>query len=241
MAIKQEVHVTIGVLILFQLTLAFGAIGLLERMSSKIQVQSTEMELTLEQTKDQYIELIKTNKEAKRLGTAGAWTLVLMGFTSFILTLALAFRLNRNVVNPIEEIQSALKDWRSGNRFRRCTTSLSPPELAASMTTINQLFDEQCSPSLSKSRSLEKTDEWTRETILFLLEKSESPVLIIDHEGQIKAANNLALSILSRSKSAKTREQLAKVPKNEIGSDIKSASQIGQHLLWYCVLKNSEG
>jgi hypothetical protein len=81
--------------------------------------------------------------EAQRLGNAGAWGAVLMGFLSFLLSVFVFVHLRRRVLNPLLELVAVLEATGQGARLRRCRIREAPLELTRSAELINQLLDER--------------------------------------------------------------------------------------------------
>lgn len=97
-------------------------------------------------------ELIHINREAmhdadadaRRLGNAGAWAAVLIGFGSFLLSLFVVTRFRERLVRPLIDLQQVFDDVRQGNRLRRCRVSDDAPrELQQLAIEINKLLDER--------------------------------------------------------------------------------------------------
>lgn len=96
-------------------------------------------------------ELIRINREAmqrvddeaKRLGTAGAWSAVFVGFVSFLLSLLLLVRLQNRLVQPLLDLFQVLQAARRGNRMRRCRSATAPREVQQVIQSVNGLLDER--------------------------------------------------------------------------------------------------
>ena len=67
--------------------------------------------------------MTKADERAQRLGAAGAWAAVVIALVSFGLSVVVALRLEKRVVDPLIELQSVLEAVHSGNTFRRCRTA----------------------------------------------------------------------------------------------------------------------
>jgi hypothetical protein len=83
------------------------------------------------------------DKEARRLGIAGAWAAVLVGFGSFMLSVFVVVRLQSRFVRPLEELYQVLEDARGGVRLRRCRTREAPREVVQIARSVNKLLDER--------------------------------------------------------------------------------------------------
>lgn len=88
----------------------------------------------------------QADADAQRLGSAGAWSAVLIGFGGFLLSIFLLRRLQRRIVQPVSELHRVLQAVRSGNRQRRCPSVVNAPrEIHQVTSVINELLDERLS------------------------------------------------------------------------------------------------
>jgi hypothetical protein len=215
MELRRELLLTIGLLVLLNLCLAFGAIGLLVRMGPASELileenvyslvaademlaelahaggaplapqareralqaldnarrnQTEEAEQPVlaalearlpaaldgdpaarEQTVVSIQQLIRINRqamravdeEARRLGSAGAWAAVLLGFLSFLLSIGVIARLQSRFVRPLVDLHAVLQAAVQGDRLRRCRPSVAPREVIAVTESVNRLLDER--------------------------------------------------------------------------------------------------
>lgn len=214
MALKRELILTIGGLLLLSLLLAFGAIGLFARMGPAIEhileenlysmvageqlltdfarysgpvpedvrarlktsLKNAEDNVTLEaegpvlealkralpaamegdpEARGQVIraatELIMINRravrevdrEAQRMGIAGAWAAVFIGLISFSLSVFVFVRLQARFVAPLVDLYQVLEAARSGERLRRCRLADAPKEVSQVLESVNKLLDER--------------------------------------------------------------------------------------------------
>ncbi len=81
----------------------------------------------------------EVDREARRLGSAGAWTGVFTGFLSFLLSLVVVVRLQRRVVQPLMDLHQVLE----GDRLRRCRAVDAPREVIQVAQAVNRLLDER--------------------------------------------------------------------------------------------------
>jgi hypothetical protein len=79
--------------------------------------------------------------QAMRLGTAGAWSVVLLALVSFLFSLIFIHRLNAQLLAPVAELREVLQSFQRGDVYRRCSTEGSPPELRILMQGVNDLLD----------------------------------------------------------------------------------------------------
>ncbi len=96
------------------------------------------------------------DESAKRLGVAGAWTMVVLGAGGFVAGIMTLRRLRRRLLLPLQEISTVLRAATTGDRLRRCTARSAPAgDLADTMTLLNALLDrrlqDECSSTLRAS------------------------------------------------------------------------------------------
>ncbi len=85
----------------------------------------------------------KVDEEARRLGTAGAWAAVFVGFASFLLTISILGRFKNRFIRPLVDLFEVLESHRHGERLRRCRPSDAPREIAQITRLVNRLLDER--------------------------------------------------------------------------------------------------
>lgn len=83
------------------------------------------------------------DEEAQRLGSAGAWAAVLVGFISFLLSLYVVMRLQNRFVRPLVDLYQVLESARQGDRLRRCRLADAPREVIQVTQSVNELLDER--------------------------------------------------------------------------------------------------
>lgn len=215
MELRRELLLTIGVLVLLNLLLAFGAIGLFIRMRPAIErilhenvystVAAEEMlaelahagsapltpeararvgqaldnaKLNVTEEEERPVlaalerampsamegdadarrhavasarQLIQINRvamqevddEARRLGSAGAWAAVFIGFLSFLMSVVVVVRLQKRFVRPLVDLHQVLVGARAGDRLRRCGVADAPREVIQVTQAVNRLLDER--------------------------------------------------------------------------------------------------
>jgi methyl-accepting chemotaxis protein len=215
MELRRELVLTIGALVVLNLCLAFGAIGLFVRMGpaierilqenvysiaaaenmtaelalaggaplepdARMRIEralahakrnvSEEQERPVLATLDRVLpsaiagepegrrqavvavrQLIRINRvamrngseEAWRLGGAGAWAAVFVGFLSFLLSIFVVVRLQKRFVRPLVDLHQVLESARRGDRYRRCRLADAPREVIQVTQAVNRLLDER--------------------------------------------------------------------------------------------------
>lgn len=215
MELRRELVLTIGPLVVLNLVLAFGAIGLLARMAPAVErilqenvysIEAAEVilaelaeaesrvlppevqerirqalddaKLNVTEPEEQQViadladELEKANagtsgsrqrlvnglrfliqinrdamrsagERAERLGRAGAWAAVLIGFVSFLLSLIVLSRFDKRFLRPLVDLFEVLESAKQGNRLRRCRPSQAPSEVVQVTQLVNHLLDER--------------------------------------------------------------------------------------------------
>jgi methyl-accepting chemotaxis protein len=80
---------------------------------------------------------------ARRLGSAGAWTAVFVGLASLALSLLIILQVRRRLILPVLELHDVLRGARQGDRFRRCRHLEAPIELKETIQSVNAILDER--------------------------------------------------------------------------------------------------
>lgn len=96
-------------------------------------------------------ELINENREAmrhtrdsaSRLSVAGAWAAVLLAMLAFASGVVIAFRIERRIVEPLDEVFAVVKANDEGDPYRRCQLREARGELREVMEALNELLDER--------------------------------------------------------------------------------------------------
>lgn len=97
--------------------------------------------------------MVTADEAAKRLGVAGAWTMVALGAVGFVVGLLIERRLRKHLLLPLGEIHDTLRVASAGDRLRRCTpSSASCSDLEEIMAWINHLLDRQLEREISTLR-----------------------------------------------------------------------------------------
>jgi hypothetical protein len=96
--------------------------------------------------------MTRVDRDARRLGTSGAWAVVLLGFLSFSMSLWVLSRLRRRVLAPLMELMDVLERFRQGTTLRRCRAPDAPYEFARIAESLNQLLDEKLSQQAGRRR-----------------------------------------------------------------------------------------
>jgi methyl-accepting chemotaxis protein len=89
--------------------------------------------------------------EARRLGSAGAWTAVFIGFLSFLLSIVLFVRLQRRLARPLVDLYEVLESARQGDHLRRCRLTDAPREIIQVTQAVNGLLDARLQQANSPS------------------------------------------------------------------------------------------
>ncbi|MCA8959647.1 MAG: hypothetical protein KDC38_04005 [Planctomycetes bacterium] len=134
------------------------------------------------------------DEEARRLGSAGAWAAVVVGFLSFVASLLIGAGLRRRLLDPLEDLHAVLEDVRKGQQLRRCRARSAPYEVLKVAESVNQLLDERLSER--EANRIERT-EIHRLALSTLLERQTGPVAVVRRDGTLVRANTAMLEWLS--------------------------------------------
>lgn len=155
----------------------------------------------------------EVDTEAQRLGSAGAWAAVFVGFLTLVLSLAVLARMRQRLVLPVLELHEVLAEGRTEGK-RRCRPRQAPVELQRLADDVNRLLDERMEWQARGRRDdrvgTARADEGglLGAAVLALLQRREEPTLVIDSEGKIARANASALDVLAGTRGEQLRDAL---------------------------------
>jgi hypothetical protein len=86
------------------------------------------------------------DKKARQLGNGGAWGVVFMASTVFLVGMLFMRSLKRNLVAPLAEIHAVISALKSGNALRRCTRMDMPNDIVHIFNEFNELIDNNIAP-----------------------------------------------------------------------------------------------
>lgn len=150
------------------------------------------------------------DREARRLGSAGAWAAVLLGALGLVLGATVVRLQLRRLVLPLLDLQGTAQAFRNGDRHRRTTRGGAPAEFQQ----VGQLLDELIDRALVPSRVVAPVpaQEVERAALLLLLDRAAHPALVIDGEGRPLAAGQAALDRLQEEEGLALRATLSALP-----------------------------
>ncbi|MGM9999456.1 MAG: hypothetical protein ACI38Q_08755 [Candidatus Bruticola sp.] len=98
---------------------------------------------------DAIVKLENLNREAmhnsivkaQHMGRTGAWGIVFMAVMNFIAGLMFMHNLNLKFIEPMEEIEQTISDFKKGNKMRRCTVFNRSMGMEKFMRNLNDLLD----------------------------------------------------------------------------------------------------
>ncbi|MCA9727150.1 MAG: hypothetical protein KC729_05655 [Candidatus Eisenbacteria bacterium] len=153
------------------------------------------------------------DSEARRLGSAGAWSAVFLAFFSFLLTLWGVRRLRRRVIAPMVDIYDVLESVRRGDVHRRCRANAGPVEIQRLASSINLLLDGGMEGLRPEEE--DRPVDAARGALVMMLEERSAPTILVDAEGNIVATNSSALDVLNGSTGAEIRHAIARLPEEK--------------------------
>lgn len=86
--------------------------------------------------------MIKADFKAKKLGYAGAWSIVFMAIIIFFAGRLFYRNIRRNALLPLEEIYNVIYAQQQSSNLRRCTSTDSPQEILFIYNGINEIIDK---------------------------------------------------------------------------------------------------
>lgn len=152
------------------------------------------------------------DEEAQRLGAAGAWSAVLVGFLSLLLSLFVLARLRRRVLLPVLEIHEVLGEASFVGK-RRCRPREAALEITHIAEAVNGILDDRAARWLGGSRGTEgalseSSEKGVHAALTTLLGEQRGSAVVVDEEGRILRANSQALAVLAGPEGDRLREAL---------------------------------
>lgn len=90
-------------------------------------------------------EMGKRESQARFLGLSGAWALGFLLIISIVLQLTIRSRLISELIDPVSELISVLRDYNSGNSLRRYHPRQAAEEIEEGGDLLNRLLDRDMS------------------------------------------------------------------------------------------------
>jgi hypothetical protein len=85
----------------------------------------------------------RTDEEAQRLATAGAWAAAMLALVSFVAARLLAQRAEHRLLMPLLDVYSTLQAAQKGDTRRRCTLYRGNTDLEGIALGVNALLDSR--------------------------------------------------------------------------------------------------
>lgn len=167
------------------------------------------------------------NLVALRLGSGGAWVIVLLGLVSLLATAGVVSRLQRRIGAPLEDLHEVICAQDRGDHYRRARGE-GPSELARIAQGVNRLLDQQ--RTRQDEPQLAAAD---RATLLWLLDREKAPLLVVDRRGTVLSASREGLALLDSPNGAAVESAaLAAVRGEGITPPVQSADELQANELW---------
>jgi HAMP domain-containing protein len=135
----------------------------------------------------------RADDEAKRIGSAGAWTMALLGVMGVFFWGVVLRRIFRTLVRPLDEIQRVFEAQTNGEYRRRVLLGNIGSEMNELAGLINRMLDARLDISNREQR------EGERAALLHLLDTIPSPAGIVTPGGVLAASNRAMESMLNES------------------------------------------
>ena len=87
--------------------------------------------------------MVRADHRAQRVGTAGAWAMVILGLLGVLLAVAVFRRLLRRLLHPLGELDETLRAAVRGDRHRRTHVEEAPDDLRRLAADLNSLLDQR--------------------------------------------------------------------------------------------------
>jgi hypothetical protein len=172
-----------------------------------------------------------SNLRAKRLGTAGAWVLALLGLLGLALSIAVIRRFQSKLIRPVYELGAVLEACNDGDHHRRFNPADASAEFRQVAQVVNVLVGEHFG---RLERDWEKVAKLDRTALLWLLDRQRQPTFVCSEVGGILASNQAGLDALREQGGADVRDRIARACKGETIAKVKvePLRDVG----WVCTL-----
>lgn len=171
--------------------------------------------------------MIKRDNEARRLGNAGAWAVMMMGFFGFSGTLFAMSRIRQHVLEPIDDTYNALVAFERGETRRRAHLSRSAPyEIAEIIRSANHLMDEIMATSIRRTQKGPGPDYANVARMLF--ERLPEPAILLGAKGEVLLSNHAALEFLLAADGESLRQHLRQLIEVEGGETVSEFTKEGE-------------
>jgi PAS domain-containing protein len=179
-----------------------------------------------------------TDKEAQRLGFAGAWVAVLVTLVSFVISLIVVHKLEERVLNPFVELYRVLQSILAGNPYRRCREIDAPEEIKRVLSSVNLILDERLTGDHADAQKRRAPSHATleRSALLHLLEARPEAMVVVDEHGEIVASNRQGLAVLGSPKGMLVKNLLLEVPSQKSDDQTIEPIPLKGSSGWLCVL-----
>lgn len=167
-----------------------------------------------------------SNLRAKRLGTAGAWVLALLGLVGLGLSIMVMRRFQAKLIRPVYELGAVLEACSAGDRHRRFNPADASSEFREVAQVVNSLVGEHFGRI---ERDWEKVAKLDRTALLWLLDRRSEPTFVCSEDGAILASNQAGLDALRQQGGPTLRERIVRVSKGETiaGMQVEPLRDVG--------------
>jgi len=154
--------------------------------------------------------------QARRLGLAGGWGVVIVALLILSLTMLLTRQLEGRVVAPLVALAGQAEKIRAGDVYLRCADT-GAPEIREVSRLLNQLLDNQHAP-----RPPQRLARADRQLVLHFLDRRPGAWVAATDAGDLLACNKEALDRIEREGNP-TPEQLIDLRKEDTCEVVEGA------------------
>lgn len=87
--------------------------------------------------------MIQAGVSAEKLKNVGIWIIIFPTILAWSIGLALLKNLEKTFIKPLEDLRSAIAEYKKGNRMRRCPKFSQEAEFQSLYTDINSILDSK--------------------------------------------------------------------------------------------------
>lgn len=166
------------------------------------------------------------SQDARRLGTAGAWALALLGLVGFVAGSLVRQRLQRRVAAPLIEIERVLLSIEAGDPLQRCTHAGHSSAQQRTLRALNRLLD-----TVEHQGSKPAAAATPAELLPWLLDARGDDLAVLDERGSVVSASRAALEMLSNDPAGQLLEQLQRAASGSSEEHVQLIRRSGRFAL----------
>jgi hypothetical protein len=179
----------------------------------------------------------RAHAEVVRLGSAGAWSVAILGLVGFIAGLIVLRRVDSRILQPLAEVHATLTATKQGDARRRIHVPSVSSEVMFIMHSVNDLLDHAMTLSRAPSHVRPPTEAAAlRAVLLQMLDDRAEPCAVVRPDGSIEAANRDVLTMLQGPEGDAAADALREGAMGRIVAPVVDAAKVADGAFVVCTL-----